>query len=291
VQLEIILQAMILGLLQGGIYALVAAGLTLVYGVMKVVNFAHGEFITLGMYLSFFAWSAGGLDPYAAAPFILGVVFGLAASLARLAIYPVLRHPQINQMLVTIGMSWLLIGLVQLTWGANNRVVALSWARSALDVGGLRLSLTRLLAFGVSMAVALVFWWFLKHTRSGVALRAAADSPDPARLCGIDVERAQLLTFALGSGLAALAGILVAPVFPMNPTIGIDLFLLPAFVIVVLGTMGNFLGALVGGVFLGVVESLGGVLLGSSLRQMASLALFLLVLLVLPRGLFGGRQG
>ena len=288
-KLEILLQAAALGLLQGGIYAIVAAGLTLVYGVMKVVNFAHGEFITIGMYLSFTAWSITGVDPYVAAPFVLAVVFLLAAALARLCIQPSLAHPQINQMLITIGMSSLLIGAIQLLWGANNRVIALPWARATLDAGIARLSAARLLAFATAMAVAYGFWWFLKHTRTGIALRAAADSPTSALLAGIDVRRMQLLTFALGAVLAALAGVLISPVFPMNPTIGLDLFLLPAFVIVVLGSMGNFVGALLGGLIIGVIEATGGVLFGSSLRQLLSLVLFVVVLLFLPRGLFGRR--
>jgi branched-chain amino acid transport system permease protein len=289
-KLGILLQALVLGLLQGGVYAVVAAGLTLVYGVMKVVNFAHGEFITLGMYLSFTVWSTAGLGPYAAAPFVLALVFVLAAGLARACIQPSLSHPQINQMLITIGMSSMLIGAIQLLWGANNRVVALPWARATLDAGLTRISVARLLAFATAMAVAYGFWWFLKHTRIGIGLRAAADSPTSALLAGIDVKRMQLLTFALGAVLAALAGVLISPVFPMNPTIGLDLFLLPAFVIVVLGSMGNFAGALLGGLIIGVVEATGGLLLGSSLRQMVSLILFVIVLLFLPRGLFGRRS-
>lgn len=286
---EVLLQALANGLLQGGIYAIIAAGLTLIYGVMKVVNFAHAEFITLGMFLSYFAFTTVGLNPYLVAIFILAFVFFLGASFQHMCIRPALRHPQINQILITIGLSTLMIGVMQVIWGADNLVVRLSWARAAMDIGDIRVTYTRLIAFVVAMSVALGFWWFLKSTKAGMAVRAASQDADSARLMGINVERIHLATFGMGSALAALAGVLIAPVFFMNPAIGIELYLLPSFVIVVLGTMGNFMGALIGGLIIGVVESMGGLLLGSSLRQLASLTIFVLILLFLPRGLFGGR--
>lgn len=287
---EILAQALVLGLLQGGIYALVAAGLTLIYGVMKVVNFAHAEFLTLGMYLAFSAYTLLGLSPYLAAVFVLGLVFVLGAAVQRTLIRPALRHPQINQLLITIGLSTMLIGTMQIIWGPRNYVVPLPWGRATLGLGDLRVTYTRLIAFGVAVAIAAGFWVFLKRARGGLAIRAAAQSPDAARLMGINVERVNLVTFGLGTGLAALAGALIAPVFFINPTFGIDHFLLPAFVIVVLGTMGNFVGAMVGGLVIGLAESFGGLLLGAALRQFASLAVFVLILLWLPRGVFGGRM-
>ncbi|MEM6546837.1 MAG: branched-chain amino acid ABC transporter permease [Pseudomonadota bacterium] len=285
---EILLQAAALGLMQGGLYAIMAAGLTVIYGVMKVVNFAHGEFITLGLYLTLTSASLG-LGPYAAAPFVIAVVFVIAAGFFRLSILPSLEHPQINQMLITIGMSFMIIGVIQIIWGANNRVVPLSWARDAVELGPLRITYARGLAFLTALGVAGLFWWVLNHTRFGIAIRAASQDPASARICGIDVRRVQLMTFGAGASLAALAGALMAPIFPMNPTIGVELFLLPSFVIVVLGTMGNFAGALIGGLLIGMVEGVGGLLLGSSLRQLISLSIFVIILLAMPRGLFGGR--
>jgi branched-chain amino acid transport system permease protein len=286
---EILVQAIVLGLMQGGIYALVAAGLTLIYGVMKVVNFAHAEFLTLGMYLALFAYTVLGVSPYLAAVFVLGVVFVLGAAAQRLLIKPALRHPQINQMLITIGLSTMLIGAMQVVWGPNNQVVRLPWGRATLDVGPLRMTYTRLIAFGAAVLLAAGFWLFLRRARAGMAIRAAAQNPDAARLMGIDVDRVNLVTFGFGAGLAALSGALIAPVFFVNPTFGIDYFLLPAFVIVVLGTMGNFVGAMLGGLVIGLAESLGGLLLGAALRQLVSLTVFVVILLLLPRGIFNGR--
>lgn len=285
---EVFMQIFVLGLMQGGIYALVAIGLTMIYGVMKVVNFSPGEWLTLGMYLSVTA-IAYGASLYVAAPFIAAVVFLLGCIAQRLAVQPALKHPQINQLLILIGLSTLLIGSMQLIWGPNNQVARVSWARQALDIGPVAVTYTRLIAFTVALTIALGLWIVLKRSRLGMAIRAASQNPESAMLMGVDVSKANLATFGLGASLAALAGVMIAPIFFVNPTFGIDHFLLPSFVIVVLGTMGNFVGALIGGLIIGVAESLGGYAFGASWRQAVSLAIFVIVLLVLPRGLFKGR--
>ena len=268
---EVLLQSVLLGLLQGGVYALVACGLTLIYGVMKIVNFAHAEFLTLGMYLAITAFHLGA-SPYVVALLIFGIVAVLGAVLQVLLIRPALKHPQ---------MQWI--------WGPNNQVLTLEWSSAALQLGDIRLTYVRLISFVAAAVIAGLAWWFLKHTRVGMAMRAASQNPQAARLMGIDVARVNLITFGVGTGLAALAGTLIAPAFFANPTFGTDYFILPAFVIVVLGTMGNFAGALIGGLVIGVAEGLGGLLLGPALRPLVSLVLFIVVLLFLPKGLFKGR--
>jgi len=285
---EVLLQSLLLGLLQGGVYALVACGLTLIYGVMKIVNFAHAEFLTLGMYLAIAAFELGA-SPYAVAGLVFAVVALLGAALQTVLIRPALAHPQINQMLITIGLSTMMIGAMQLLWGPNNQVLKLTWSGEALEVAGVRLTYVRLIAFAAAALIAGIAWWFLKYTRTGMAMRAASQNPQSARLMGIDVMRVNMITFGVGAGLAALAGVLIAPAFFANPTFGTDYFILPAFVIVVLGTMGNFAGALIGGLIIGVAEGLGGLIFGPALRQLVSLLLFVVVLLFLPRGLFRGK--
>lgn len=285
---EVLLQSVLLGLLQGGVYALVACGLTLIYGVMKVVNFAHAEFLTLGMYLAITAFQLGA-SPYVVALLIFALVAVLGAVLQAMLIRPALAHPQINQMLITIGLSTMMIGAMQWIWGPNNQVLKLEWSGAAIEVSGIRLTYVRLISFTAAVAIAALAWWFLKHTRVGMAMRAASQHPQAARLMGIDVARINLITFGVGTGLAGLAGVLIAPAFFANPTFGTDYFILPAFVIVVLGTMGNFAGALIGGLVIGVAEGLGGLIFGPALRQLVSLLLFVVVLLVLPKGLFKGR--
>jgi branched-chain amino acid transport system permease protein len=286
--IEVILQAVLLGLLQGGVYALVACGLTLIYGVMKVVNFAHAEFLTLGMYLAISAFQLGA-SPYVMALFIFALVAVLGAGMQTIFIRPALAHPQINQMLITIGLSTMMIGAMQLIWGPNNQVLKLSWSGESIELGGVRLTYVRLISFAAAVSIAGLAWWFLKQTRTGMAMRAASQNPQAARLMGIEVAQVNMITFGVGAGLAALAGVLIAPAFFANPTFGTDYFILPAFVIVVLGTMGNFAGALLGGLIIGVAEGLGGLVFGPALRQLVSLLLFVVVLLFLPRGLFKGK--
>lgn len=287
---DIMVQAVALGLLQGGVYALIAAGLTLIYGVIKIVNFAHAEFVTLGMYLAAFAFNTLGILPYTALLPIILVVFLLGAAIERLCIRPVMRQPPINQMLITIGISTVMLGAMQLVWGTDAQVVRLPFARSAITIFDIRLTVVRLIAFSFAMVLAFAFWYFLKKHRFGMAIRAASQNPDAAQLMGIDTRFINSIVFGAGLALAALGGALISPALSIYPSVGIDLYLLPAFVIVVLGTMGNFLGALIGALIIGVAEGLGGYLLGSSLKQLVSLSIFIAILLFMPRGLFGGRQ-
>jgi branched-chain amino acid transport system permease protein len=213
----------------------------------------------------------------------------LGAGIQSLLIRPALQHPQINQMLITIGLSTMMIGAMQLIWGPNNQVLKLEWSGEAMELGGVRLTYVRLISFAAATLIAALAWWFLKHTRTGMAMRAASQNPQSARLMGIEVMRVNMITFGVGTGLAAMAGVLIAPAFFANPTFGTDYFILPAFVIVVLGTMGNFPGALIGGLIIGVAEGLGGLVFGPAMRQLVSLLLFVVVLLFLPRGLFKGK--
>lgn len=288
--LDIVVQAVALGLLQGGVYALIAAGLTLIYGVIKIVNFAHAEFVTLGMYLAAFAFNSLGILPYTALIPIVLIVFLLGAAIERVCIRPAMRQPPINQMLITIGISTVMLGVMQLVWGTDAQVVRLPFARSAITVFDIRLTVVRLIAFSFAMVLAVAFWYFLKKHRFGMAIRAASQNPDAAQLMGIDTRFINSIVFGAGLALAALGGALISPALSIYPNVGIDVYLLPAFVIVVLGTMGNFLGALIGALIIGVAEGLGGYLLGSSLKQLVSLSIFIAILLFMPRGLFGGRQ-
>jgi branched-chain amino acid transport system permease protein len=240
------------------------------------------------MYLAMAAFHMGA-SPYLAALPIFGAVAVMGAGIQRVLIRPALQHPQINQMLITIGLSTMMIGAMQLIWGPNNQVLKLAWSSESIELGGVRLTYVRLISFAAAAAIAAMAWWFLKNTRTGMAMRAASQNPQSARLMGIEVMRVNMITFGVGTGLAALAGVLIAPAFFANPTFGTDYFILPAFVIVVLGTMGNFAGALIGGLIIGVAEGLGGLVFGPALRQLVSLLLFVVVLLFLPRGLFKGK--
>lgn len=286
---SILLQTLINGLFVGGVYALVAIGLTLVYGVMMIVNFAHADFLMLGMYMAYWAFILAGIPPYVAMFMIVLMFFVLGALMQLSIIKPVLSAPVINQVLLTLGLSSFIVGLVQFIWRAEPRSLILPYSSNSLEIGELVLNIPRLIAFFVSMLVAFSLYLFLNKTKTGKAIRATSQSRNAAALMGINVNRVYMLVLGIGLSLAGLAGALLSPNYPMSPTVGAT-FSFTAFVIVVLGTMGNFLGALVGAMIIGVAEAFGGLFIGSELRQLVSMLIFIAVLLLRPGGLFGGKN-
>ena len=286
---EIFFQTIVNGLFTGGIYALVAIGLTLIYGVMLILNFAHGEFLMLGMYVAFWAFTLLGLDPYLAVPIAALLIFALGASIQSGLVQRVLSAHPLNQIILLLGVSTLLIGLVQFFWTAEPRAIHVSYETEVLQFLGLRFSIPRLVAFFSSMIIALGLYLFLKFTRVGKAIRAVSQSRDAAALMGINVKFIYLLTFGIGAAATAIGGVLLTPNYKMIPTIG-QSFAVTAFVVVVLGTMGNFIGAFLGGLIIGVVEAFAGYLLGGDVKIIASMMVFILILLFKPAGLFGRKR-
>jgi len=283
------LQSIISGLLIGGVYALIAVGLTLIFGVMKIINFAHGEFLMFGMYFAFFLSTLFGIDPYlsaiAALPLFLLFGWGIQAVLIR----PVLGAPDMIQILLTVGISLVLQNLALFFFSADFQSLNLSYSGMTFEVGPARVSLSRLLACIVALSVAGGLYLFLQRTDVGKALRACAEEREGALAVGIDVERMYKVAFGLGIACVAIAGILMTPFFYIAPTVGVP-FTLTAFVVVVLGGLGNIPGALVGGLIVGLVESLGEILLpAASLKSLATFSIFILILLLRPQGLFGQK--
>lgn len=289
VNFDILFQTMLNGLMQGGVYALIAIGLTLIYGVMKITNFAHGEFLMLGMYVTFWSFNILNLDPYLGVFVSFAVLFVLGAIFQKFLIEKVLGAEPMNQIMLTTGLSTFLYSAAQFLWGADNRTVSVSYASESFKLGPVVVNYTRLIAFSVSILLVTALFLFLKYSRTGKALRAASQNRNAASLMGIDVKKIYLLAFALGAALAGSAGALLTPFQYINPMAGVPLSTL-AFVVVVLGTMGNFLGALCGGLIVGVAEALGGFVLGPQAKSLVSLLIFIIVLLFKPSGLFGGEK-
>ena len=286
---EIFFQIIVNGLFTGGIYALVAVGLTLIYGVMIIVNFAHGEFLMLGIYVAFWAWTLLGIDPYVIIPVAFGLIFGLGALVQRGLVQRVLDDHPLNQIILLVGVSTLLIGLVQFFFSAEPRAIHVQYETAVISAFGLRFAVARLVAFFASMAISFSLFLFLQYTRTGKAIRAVSQSRDAARLMGINVTFIYYLTFGIGAAITAVAGVLLAPNHSMIPTMG-QAYAVIAFVIVVLGTMGNFIGAFLGGLIIGVVEAFAGFYLGSDVKIIASMLIFILILLFRPAGLFGRKR-
>jgi branched-chain amino acid transport system permease protein len=284
----ILVPAILNGLLTGAVYGLVALGLTLIYGVLHIINFAHGALLTVAMFAAFFAHRLLGLDPYLAALALTPLFFALGYGLQRFVIGPAAHGEDRNILLVTLALAVVIENALLYVFGADTRTLNLAYAFDVVDVGVAFLALPRVIGFGVVLAVAPVLWLILALTDTGKAIRAVAKEKLGAELSGIDVAHVYAVTFGLGTACLAIAACLLIPTYYVNPHIG-NAFVLIAFTIVVLGGMGSVTGALIGGLFVGVVESLCGLYLGESLGQIGIFIMFILVLLLRPSGLFGER--
>ena len=285
---SIIAEAAANGLLTGAVYALVALGLTLVYGVLHIINFAHGALLTCAMFAVWGLATRFGLNPYLAILPLVPAFFALGYALQRFLIGPASRGRDGNVLLVTLGLAIILQNGLLALFSADPRSLDNDAAFDVVAVGPMLLSTPRLIGFAVAAVVALLLWLLLTRTDIGRAIRAVAREDLGARLVGIDVKHVFGVTFGLGCACLAVAAGLLMPNYTVNPASG-EAFVLVAFTIVVLGGMGSVPGALIGGLLIGVVESLSGLLLGDSLGQIGIFAIFILVLLFKPAGLFGAK--
>jgi branched-chain amino acid transport system permease protein len=283
-----LLEAVANGLLMGAVYGLVALGLTLVYGVLHIINFAHGALLTLAMYAAFVAHGAFGLDPYAAMVPLAGLFFVLGYLVQRLVIGPASRGDDSNMLLVTLGLSIIIENAMLAIFRSDTMTIRLPYAMSMVELGDVLLSVPRLIGFGVTLLLAALLFLLMTRTDTGRAIRAVAKERTGAALVGIDVAHIYAVTFGIGTACLAIAACLLLPSFYVSPRVG-NAFVLVAFTIVVLGGMGSVTGALLGGLFIGVVESLSGLYFGDSLGQIGIFLIFILVLLLRPTGLFGAR--
>jgi branched-chain amino acid transport system permease protein len=284
----ILVPAILNGLMTGAVYALVALGLTLIYGVLHIINFAHGALLTAAMFAAFFAHRLLGLDPYLAAILLTPLFFVVGYALQRFVIGPASHGEDRNILLVTLGLAVVIENGLLYAFRADTRTINLDYGFNVVDLGIAYLAVPRVVAFGVVVIVALILWLVMSFTDTGKAIRAVAKEKLGAELSGIDVAHIYAVTFGLGTACLAIAACLLIPTYYVNPHAG-NAFVLIAFTIVVLGGMGSVAGALLGGLFVGVVESLSGLWLGESLGQIGIFVMFILVLLFRPSGLFGER--
>jgi branched-chain amino acid transport system permease protein len=285
---DIILAALANGLMTGAVYALIALGLTLVYGVLHIINFAHGATLTAAMFAVVVMHSAFKLDPYIAVFILTPLFFGLGYALQRWIISPASHGDDSNILLVTLGLSIVIENGLLAWFRSDTRSIDVPYGFSVVEVAGLFLSTPKLIAFAASFAVAGLLGLLLLKTDTGKAIRAVAKEKTGAALSGIDADHIYAVTFGLGAACLAIAACLLMPTYLVNPRSG-NAFVLVAFTIVVLGGMGSIAGALAGGLIIGVVESLSGLLMGESLGQIGIFLIFICVLLFRPTGLFGAK--
>ena len=280
-------QAVVNGLLIGGIYALVSIGVTLIFGVVKIVNFAQGEFVMIGMYISFFLATRLGVDPLVSLAVSMPLLFVIGMLLQHFLIRRVLGLGDMPQIFLTFALSLLLMNVMLLLFTANYRTVQTAYTEAALHLGGLYVGVAKLIAFVVAMTLSGVLWLFLHGTDLGKAMRAAAQNRDVAMLMGINPDRVFAVAVGVALALAGAAGSLLMPFYPAYPLVG-QVFVLMAFVAVVLGTLGNVTGALIASLMMGVAESLGIQFVGADSGLIVVFLMLLLTLALRPNGLFGG---
>ncbi len=285
---QVVLQAIVSGILIGGVYSLVAVGLTLIFGVMKIINFAHGSFMMLGMFTTYWGYVLLGIDPYLSLLLSIPLLFVLGLLIEHFLIAQVLNAPEYNQLLLTLGISLFIENFALFLWSPNYRILEVQYVKKAAMVGTLMISLPKVIAFLFAIGLTALLYYFLKSTDMGKAIRAASEEKEGAQTVGINLRRIYYLAFGIGTACVGAAGTLTAPFFYVNPHVG-GIFVITAFVVVVLGGMGNFIGALIGGLIVGLVESVGAAFVPGQIKQFLIYFIFILVLLFKPQGLFGRR--
>jgi len=283
---QLLLQTLLSGILIGLVYALVAVGLTLIFGVMDIVNFAHGEFLMLGMYAAFWGFALWKLDPLFTLPLTALLLFGLGAALYRLVIRRITDAPMLSQIFATFGLMILFRGLAQYLWKPDFRSVGESVVSGKVALAGLQFGLPQVVAALGAVLTTAAVWWFLRSTRLGAALEATAADKEAAALMGIDAQKMFALAWGLGAACAGVAGALLSTYYPIFPEVG-STFILVAFVLVALGGFGSVAGAFWAGILVGVVEVLGGFLWDPAYKMVLVLGLYLVVVWIRPQGLMG----
>jgi branched-chain amino acid transport system permease protein len=287
---QTVLGSAISGVFLGSIYALVALGLTLIYGVLHIINFAHGALLMLAMYAVYFLWSTFGIDPYVAMLIVVPGGFFFGYGLQRFVIGKASHGKDEIILLITLGVSIVIENAALFFFSATGRSVRVPYDLDGIDLGVTYAVWPEIAALIGSIVITLALWLFMTRTDTGKAIRAVAKERQGAQLMGINVEHIFAVTFGIGIAIVAVAASLLVPTYSVHPQIG-SLFVLIAFTVVVLGGMGSFVGALVGGFLIGITEQLGRLYMGESLGVITVSVIFILVLLFRPTGLFGHKSG
>jgi len=283
------LQLGIQGILMGGIYGLIAVGLSLIFGVMGIINFAHGPMIVIGMYVSYWILALLGIDPYISMLITAAAIFVLGYFIQSTVVNRILDYPEAMQVVPLVSIGLVLENMALLFWGPDHRSPETALGLKTIWMGPVMIDVSRFMAFGLAILITLAIFIFLKRSNLGKSIRAAADNRVGAILVGINVDRINNTSFALGAATTGAAGALLLPIMPVSPHLGHD-FTMTAFVVVILGGMGNLMGALVGGLILGLAESLSALWLPATMKQVVSFGILVIIMLFKPQGLFGGKK-
>ena len=287
--LTLVGQGLLNGILFGGVYSLMAVGLSLIFGVMRVVNFAHGDMMVWGMYIALVIAERTGLDPYLSFVVCAALLFLLGALVQRTLVQPIIEAPHEMQILLMLGVALVLENIALLVFGPDPQRVRSPLTMATLWVGPFFVDMARLVTFGVAVLLTVLLYLFLFRTMLGKMIRAAADNTYGALVIGTDVQRVYVVAFGIGAACVGAAGALVSAVLPFQPASGLSASV-ASFNIVIIGGMGSLIGAFFGGLLVSVAESMGAVFLSPSLKEIVSFSLLVLILLFRPAGLFGRRM-
>lgn len=283
-----LIQSIIDGILLGGVYGVIATGLSLVFGVLGIVNFAQAEFLMVGMYAAYFAWRLLGLDPMIGAIVSFLVGLGLGYVVQHFLVSRVMRAPASSQIFLTVGLLILIENTALMMFGSSYLSVTTPYQSMSLKLGSLFISVPYLMAFGMSVLISIVLWWFMTHTWLGRSIRATAQDRMAATLLGVATNRTYALAFGLGTGLTAFGGGIILPYLTVSPTVG-QSFAVLMFTVVVLGGLGSVVGALVGGLVVGVIQSVSALLMPVQLQNLVLFIVFITVLAFRPEGLISTK--
>jgi branched-chain amino acid transport system permease protein len=284
--MELFWQDLVNGLLAGGIFAVVALGFSLVWGIMNIINLAHGALIMLGAYVSYVLFSTFNVDPFLSIPIAFAVLFAFGYCVQRFVINFVVRAPILTTFLLTFGLSLLIVNVALLVFHGDIKGITTSYSGSNFPIGNVTIAWVKLWTLVAALAITALMQIFLTRTKTGRAIRAMAMDIDAAQLSGVRVAHLYAVVFGLGAGLAGAAGVLISLTYSLQPSMG-DPFVITAFVVCVLGGLGTVQGALVGGLVYGVLEAFGAQYIGTGLQDAVALVVLLIVLIVRPRGLLG----
>ena len=285
--MEIFIQLLINGVLLGGVFALFSIGLTLIFGVMKIVNFAHGEYIMLAMYTTFWLFNLLGVNPYLAILIVGPLFFFIGYLTQKIVIQSILNSPDVAQLFTTVGLGIVLQNLALIFWTADPRSIqGLFRGREELTLGVIQISYMELVAFLIAVLMNIGVFVFLKYTKLGKSMRATSQDVQAAKLMGINVKKVYWIAFAISSACVGVAGSVIIPIYPATPTVGVN-FVLIAFVVVILGGITNINGTFIAGIIIGIIDSFSGYLLPSVFKESSFFIILLLMLWFRPTGLFG----
>ena len=282
------LQVVLSGILLGGLYACMAIGFSIIWGVTNLINLAHGSMIIIGAYVTWMLWTRFGIDPFLLVPVAAAALFGFGFVLYRVLLHRVATTSLFMTLILTFGLDRVLVNINLQLFSADVRAITLPYADRVLELGEIRLPYIRIAVFGVALLLTLLLHLFINHTRTGQSIRATAQNARAANVLGIDTRRVYAITFGIGAAMAGAAGALIAMVYSFTPVTG-DSLTMKAFVIVVLGGLGSMHGAIIAAILLGVAENIVSGLIAPGYRDAVSFFLLLVILLTRPRGLFGNR--